>query len=742
MTSRLLQHVQEASQRKWTDTQIDALNDKQRLALSKYNPQLNKGSMPVELLALINDRGFAPADGVYAAQTLKTKKAKSLSHATFPEVVAGGGAVTVTNKEVTVSLVSGTQTLPNTPIPGEVGVEDNYENLDAVALLCSSIVCVKKSNWVENRAMEWANYFEVSASGMKLLAETLIPTFGESEEWQEMPVTTRQSVTGHVAVRFVRKILNKLSKIDYDYINTIIVVDVLRAVYKTRKGWMVSMNDKDQPLIPPEIYSKRAIKKTKEEKEMFKNYPAVFTYRGGFCPKIHQLVEPDFSRTTAAVAMNDKVGIWAGGNSSAISIIALMEGYASIMLDAAKEYVFLIAATLNCWKQGRKVDIFVSSVGAFTPMHACLSFWQNHCSQKEEFVSMVNLTATEWFQFILPGRNKLINNPKLEAFCRPAVRSDAVSLFYLSANHPKKTNKEDAEPDWDVCSYRSMPPEIATDYIGITNIYGPYYFTQDAAMSLVMQKKSVEVKAAPRSIYVYKFGSCRDFMGVISSFKEVSLYGADANLRLDEHKLQCIKTREEWYKLVFTSNVQMLRSPWKPVVRASNIANLLIFTKNRLATASNVWDDSEVSVYAGNVFPRQKKRDERFQLTAEDAADQEQSEEDEGSDDSDAGGNAFSVDADSDDDGGSASQSDDDDSEDGSNKVQFGSAPPTTTAVSPKMAVVSIPSNVPLLKKDEKVDGKSSDENEKKKVKPKKEEEEKGDAKGSGAKIININDLE
>lgn len=278
---------------------------------------------------------------------------------------------------------------------------------------------------------------------------------------------------------------------------------------------------------------------------------------------------------------------------------------------------------------------------------------------------MVNLTATEWFQFILPGRNKLINNPKLEAFCRPAVRSDAVSLFYLSANHPKKTNKEDAEPDWDVCSYRSMPPEIATDYIGITNIYGPYYFTQDAAMSLVMQKKSVEVKAAPRSIYVYKFGSCRDFMGVISSFKEVSLYGADANLRLDEHKLQCIKTREEWYKLVFTSNVQMLRSPWKPVVRASNIANLLIFTKNRLATASNVWDDSEVSVYAGNVFPRQKKRDERFQLTAEDAADQEQSEEDEGSDDSDAGGNAFSVDADSDDDGGSASLSDDDDSEDG-----------------------------------------------------------------------------
>jgi len=425
-----------------------------------------------------------------------------------------------------------------------------------------------------------------------------------------MTAVQRQNVSGHAHLRFVRSALNSLGRAEYEFINTLLVVKVLKALYEDGNEWFLSTSKDGALLVPEAAYTWRSVKKTSKgdslEEQLMKRLPGVFTYKGGVSPNIHTLSVPDFESTQSVASLNKKVDVWAKGAYSPVSILARMEGYASLMSDAAKEITFVVSMAICSWKMGHPVDVILGTKGNFGPIHACLAYWQNRCKSDPQFDAMNSYSEpTGWFQFILPQRNAVVNSPKMKAYCISKPRELAVSICYLAADLPKKTEKTESDPDWDSWSMSSFPTDLGPKFIVHKSIFGPYYFTRDKSMASFFRKLSATPDERPADMYVYQFGSSCDFLGVVSSLPNLQSAGATNNgkeILLNYETLKCYSTRESWYRRVFLSNQILLRTPWKPKSQFNARVNLLIFTKGRVSFTENVWVDEEVNIYSSQTF--------------------------------------------------------------------------------------------------------------------------------------------
>lgn len=654
--------------RKWSDKQIESLGETDRKALAKYNPKLTANGISVALQQMISKLGFSPADGIYAASLRNVRKTLHLSNVTPGEAIVQGGHVVVDKDTVTVVRTSGVQTLPNTPILGNIDEPDLRSNLDNVTAICSCIVKVSKGNWVDNNSQEWSDRFNVSPAGMKMLAESVIHVLTHSKDWTALSPISRQGITGIPMMRFIRRVLNNTTKSNYDLLNTIIVVDALQVVKRGRKGaWLKVTDAEGKPVVPDAAYTIRPF--SPKDKGAIRDYPCVFNYTGGYIPGVKAFQSsPDTTSTSAMASFNQEVGTWAQGSNSPVTLLASGKGYATQLTDNTKRQLFLISASLSAWTEGMPVLIRLPSLGDFVPVLSSLQYWQKKILDQspEMFKRILEYSDGEqkaWFKFILPNQSKTINNPQVMAHCVSKSEPGFAVIFVMDVSLPQKSDKAQQEPDWDTYSFTAIPPELGAHYIGITTVYGPAFFSKDVAMEKVLKSKSSSGTKPLEGCHVYSFALAKDFQAVISSFPSLALVGRELTRVVvpvttavptsatsttttpspsvppvsvtQEQWVQFRPvyhaTRASWYETVKRDIYSLLEFPWRPVVRSSPIVNLLFITKGKAELNTAMWVAGGGSAFVGKVFAPEKGTNIVFEAPKEDpnAEDDESEEEDE-----------------------------------------------------------------------------------------------------------------
>jgi len=649
----------------WSDKQIESLGETDRKALAKYNPKLTANGISVALQQMIAKLGFSPADGIYAASLRNVRKTLHLSNVTPGEAIVQGGHVVVDKDTVTVVRTSGVQTLPNTPILGNIDEPDLRDNLDNVTAICSCIVKVSKGNWVDNNSQEWSDRFNVSPAGMKTLAEAVIYVLTHSKDWTALSPIARQGITGIPMTRFIRRVLNSTTKSNYDLLNTIIVVDALQVVKKGRKGtWLKVTDAEGKSVVPDSAYTIRPF--NAKDKGAIRDYPCVFHYAGGYIPGVKAFQSsPDITSTSAMASFNQEVGTWAQGSNSPVTLLASGKGYATQLTDNTKRQLFLISASLSAWTEGMPALIRLPSLGDFVPVLSSLQYWQKKILDQtpEMFKRIVEYSPDgeqkAWFKFILPNQSKTINNPQVMAHCVPKAEPGFAVIFVMDVSLPQKSDKAQQEPDWDIYSFTAIPHELGAHYIGITTVYGPAFFSKDVAMEKVLKSKSSSGAKPLDGCHVYSFALAKDFQAVISSFPSLALVGRElirvvtptttasttsststtstvpVQPPVSVTQEQWIQfhpvhhaTRASWYETVKRDIYSLLEYPWRPVVRSSPIVNLLFITKGKAELNTSMWVAGGGSAFVGKVFPPEKGTNIVFQAPKEDPnAEEDDSEE-------------------------------------------------------------------------------------------------------------------
>lgn len=640
------------SERKWKDAEIENLPDSDRRMLAIYNPTITKTGISENLRSLIAERGFSPADGIFAAGLKHMKKTLSLSSVTPGEAAVQGGHIVVDKDFVTVIKTTGTQTLPNTPILGHIDEVDTRSNLDTLTAICCSIVRVSKGVWVDNRSQDWSDRYAVSPAGMKKLSDALIIVLTDSVLWKSMSTIARQGVTGIPHMRFVRRVLNSLPKCDYDLLNNIVVVDALEVIKPGKKSqWLKTVDSHGKPIVPESTYEMRAF--NSKDKKALRFYPCAFTYIGGFVPPVKPFSSsPDVSSTAAMASFNREVSQWVQGSTSAITLLASGKGFATQLTENTKRQLFMISATLSSWTEGVPALIQLASLGDFVPILSSIQYWQKKILDQKPalFDGMLKYSDGEekpWFKFTLPNVNQIINNPQIMTHCVNRPEPGWTTIFVMDASLPQKSEKSQQDPDWDTYSFTAYPTHLGEKYIGMCTIFGPAFFPNDTAMEKQLKSKSVSHCKPFVGCHVYSYGLAKDFQGIISSYSSLKLVGrhlvevpgADKVISKVEDwtiitPVLC-ETRAGWYERVRRDLYSMFEFPWRPVTRSSPIVNLLFVTKGKAELNTSMWMAESGSAFVGKVFPQPKGSNIVFKAPKSDPNDDDEDEDEEDADEED-----------------------------------------------------------------------------------------------------------
>lgn len=603
----LLQDKQDASKGCWTLEQIMALSDKQREKLAAYVP----GAVPVNdphLEKLIQERGWRTADSLLAFR-VKSNPKYSFSKQTNEEIVMSrGGAIETSLKQVKVTLPTGeVYVTPNTPIPANHAFPDKYDNVDAVAVFVSSLVETKDGKWVPTRIDKWSCFTVMKIVGLKKVANALCTILNHSDSWKSREQTERLSTTGVTALKFIRTIVSQLTEAQFDYLNTLIVVEAFGVLEKDDTDSWVYGEDEHGETLPTSFYEEKELKK--HHMKFLSDYPAVFIYRGGWVPKV-KIAKTDLALTSSMEAIHKKVSEFSGGDKSAPSLLASAKGYSSMPVSGVKKIAWIVSAVLGAWARGSKVDIRLTSDGDINPLWVLLSYHQNNIvTHKPALFEEINkLPVEDWFTFLTSHRNTSLNLPAhIQALVRGKHRKDAVAIGWIKDALKTKTDKKDNAPDHDANSWNVLPQDLPENFIIRCPIYGDAFFMHDEDIARSQQKKSaIETFAgkARKSTYdkvqVYAYGSARGFYGVASTV-DAFLVGIE-NKEWVKVEMERFTKRKEWYGQVQKDLVAVYGAPFRPVVRYSPISNLFFFTRGRVNLISQLITEEGDLVQAGKVF--------------------------------------------------------------------------------------------------------------------------------------------
>lgn len=635
----LLNFSENVAKRSWTDEEIRSFTFAERKSLVAYKPGVSEPPPKIKALLARKEGAWTKADAMFAA-TVNQSGSLDLSRRTFEEAaVSQGGSVEATDKTITFYALTGERySVVNTPIPQEPKEVDNYENLDNVSSLCASVVHVHGGKWECKNEAVWNPVFPgVSTAGIIHLASAVKSLLNDCEDWKAMKETGKSSTTGIVALRFVRRQLNKLDKWSYDYINTIICVDVLRVMYKDEDGaWCLSLDDDEKSLIPQKVWTQRS--KTPEHKKIMKKFPCVFTYNGGWVPPARVPLPVDPSLGDVIVA-HQKVREFENGGDSAPALLASMKDYTGMITDNFKRIYFIVSAVLGVWSLGKVVDVRLTNDGDLNTLWVLLNYWCEKIKSELDaevpnsmFLAMKDVNS-EWFKF-LPASRDSVGNPSI-TIKKSLInnhREGAVAVGVSKARLHTKAEKDEIV-DHEDHAFTVLPVDLPSSYVLKCPVYGSAFFLRDPAVQKVLAKKTVLKEDIQRyqKVIVQAFGSARDFQGVVTTLENFSLVGQQvekivpASVKTDGSSdtpsvvartivkrrfvkvpLTVVPTLKEWYFAVLRSLGNVYSAPWKPVSRFSPITNLLLVSKGKVSLVNSDLG-GEGSGFQGQVFPKSTK---------------------------------------------------------------------------------------------------------------------------------------
>jgi hypothetical protein len=580
MTQQLLNtFIAKEVVRRWTDDQLIALPTKLCKQVGLWNDGV-KIDPELQIIMAKGDKNPTIADKISALKIAQQAMWKKTAHLNIEDsVIKAGGTLFYTPTTIVhTKLDTTTVTYVNSPIPTPVGTEIVRPHIDSVAAFCGQIIRQSGAEWTPQvqhlSTVFGSDGIDISSSAK--VASLLIKIIHDDKTWNTLTSVGKLAVTGIRSLVFIKEVLGRVDDIVYDYINTVIVVDCLRAVIKDGSRWTIRMLG-EKNAVSTACYEAKAIKKSYADQ--FSAYPAVFLYRGGFIP---QLTVPAADGTlVSAVAALSKLRIVAGSDNSPVFLLSGMRGMSGFSDDLGKRLQFTLAATLGMWRSGRQVDIRLSSIGDVAVLSSSLTYWWNKVAGDWKLNPDI-----QWFKFIAPTRAPLNLPEALKTQFISTHREKSVAIWYSDSHLPTSAEKRVAV-DYDAASENLVPGDVTGDFIAYSPIYGASPFAMDQSVDSVLQKRTYTVN---RRYHAFEFGTSNCFRGVISTFANISLFGfgwdkkgpfydMSENPKLVLLPLKLFKYQSEWYKNVVQDCTAAYSLIFTAVSRYSPISSLLYMSK-------------------------------------------------------------------------------------------------------------------------------------------------------------------
>jgi len=604
----LTEFVQQETKRRWSDDELRALSAKHCRQVAQWN---GKAVAIDEELRRKIDNGKQPTimDKKMALQICAEPVEKKRSHVEIDEkVVTGGGRLMYTPDSIVITELDNTQIeFANSPIPLRPDQKSNRASLPHVSLFVSQVIRQSGGVWYQ-QTEGLASVF--GKDGINIQAAVVVASLAcrimENDSiWKIKDVTERNSVTGIRAITFVRDALSRAAAKTYDYLSTIIVVDVLRAVVKDGGGkWVVREDMQGIPAVSKKCYKARATPPS--YRSQFKQYPAVFEYLGGFIPKVN--VPAQDGTIGSAIASLQKLRTVVGGDDSTIFLMSSMRGMSGFSSEMGKRIQFLLSATLSAWKDGLKVDIRLSSIGDTNVLISSLNYW------KGQLQAEWNLEGSDWFRFLAPTREPIYLPEAIKIYFIPAHRTDACAIWYSPNNVPTSVERRVAV-DYDGASSSLLPPDVLKHFIAYSVIYGYAPFVADTDVAMQMKKRTFEMG---RQYTTYQFGTSSRFRGVISS-KSMGLnligwgwekiqgaYDLTLPPQIQYIPLSRIQHQKVWYDKVSSDCAAAYVAMFGAVQRYSSISSLVYMSKKAIQL-SLVLPTLDSDVYVAEVIEKERQ---------------------------------------------------------------------------------------------------------------------------------------
>jgi len=604
----------------WAREEFEAMPPK---ILRQYVHYNGSATMEEAQLKIVKERGFNSADKALAREVFLRQGAKSTA-AERPEDYARthGGRNVFFPTTVELHTLGGEKKIrPNSPIPLPFGSSEKYKNSVAVAALVSQFVKNNSGKWETAINAQWLKTFAdsfVAMETVELVSRKICQILTEDVVWKSYSTLDRNAVTGATAMVFVRAAMERLTKTEYQILNTKIVCDAFRTFSRSGQDFFQNMLDEDTPLVPEQLYE--VWEPTDEAAEVLEGrYPNCFMYLGGCLPVPN--VPPSQGTMESAKKSGDRVREVLGRDVSTSNLLAEMRDFSGLTDFFGKKIAFFLSSTLYCWKKGRHVDIQLESIGDALMLVSSLNYWREEINDrmKKQVKGCVfpNLTS-ESFRLLSPAVNTVIPQ-KIRSLFEENPRPTAVFIMWNAKVLPG-VDEKGSKVDYDSESYDLLPIKAQNnDYIMSTAIFGAAPFPRDVQVEKKVDRSMVEARPWKHGPYVYKFSSAAHFRGVLSSFSDFHLVGEgfDKNpatqtfdvrggMRLVDVPLLQIKTQKEWFIQVSGDCNKQIVAFFCPVVRYSPISNLARMSKNALILTATTVEKEDGSQYVGT--PQAPKR--------------------------------------------------------------------------------------------------------------------------------------
>lgn len=408
----------------------------------------------------------------------------------------------------------------NSPIPVPMNsTTEQRSNVQHVAAFCSSVVRQAKGEW-ENIGRGYIELFsqdDMNSSNLYLLGE-LVKNLAEGDSvWKVKTNTEKACVTGARQMQFVMDMLNRLDELSYDYVNFYILVKVLQSHYKKGEAWYDRLDENDKPAVPKTMYQAQKRHDKSGYGKRFEGFPGILWYTGGYSP-ITSTADRDGTLQNANVALAQLRQI-TGGDKSTVMLLSGMKGLSGFATDFGKRIHFFLAVTLWLWKQGRGVEIRVSSIGDIAPLLSSLQY------QEKKMRPIVENEGKEFpkipFRFMPDKRKPAAFPESLSSYIIHSHTKGAVALWYNDASLPTSDEKGE-KVDFDMQSQKLLPPDVH-EFVAYSTLFGAQCFPLDNAVLDANKNRTKQLDL--RRLFAYEYGTASRFCGVLSTLDGVSLMG-------------------------------------------------------------------------------------------------------------------------------------------------------------------------------------------------------------------------
>jgi hypothetical protein len=587
----------------WTIAEFEVLDRRILSRIATANGKSTEG-LPVEIQAKIQQKGLNDADKGLAVQVLHSGRAKNVC-ATRPETFMNthGGTNFFKSTEVSYQGLNGkTVRRANAAIPIHFEEVEARENVQAVAAFCAQLVRNDAGVWKPNiNPIAWSKVFtesSVKIPGMMKVAGMAAQILNKDEAWKGMAQLSKNAITGIENLSFVRAVMDRVTTVSYDLLNTTIVCDALRVYDKDAQGYFKAKQENGKPWVPAHAY--REVECSEETAEILAEggFPACYWYFGNFACEV--AFPPTEGTIKSALLASARMREVQGSDNSPCAILAGMRGYSGMNDEFGKRCQFMVSSTLAVWQRDKVAAVWLESVGDIPILVSSLLRWKKEIKggRHEQFGSS-SLSAGDGssssilefkpyscdFKLIIPRQLDLV---KVHSAYRDHVASmtppNSVVILWASAGLPTSDVKG-APVQYDSESQRILPEQVTKmDYIAYCAIYGSVPFPSDVRVKQSNSKKFEAIQWWSKAPIVYKWSNASGFRGVLSTFADLELWGWGYPMVGSAHdetkvqflpiKMEKVSRQADWYDFVSADALTQTLTFMNVVSRYSPISNL------------------------------------------------------------------------------------------------------------------------------------------------------------------------